>query len=224
MLAFGVKGSTQPTTRGTNMEQQSHLKAGNAKLHNSCLISTLPTAVCFGKGKQCAGCYALKAERQYQTVRDCRMRHLRETMSEEFVERTIEEIRKSKKIKVRIHESGDFYSQAYLDKWVSIAEALPTVRFYLYTKKELLDWTEYDKLPNTNRVHSIAPDGGMNYGDMERLEELKALGYHICPCGIEPEHYSYTLSGKKVLRNQDKICMNTCNACLYLDKVAFLKH
>jgi len=206
------------------MEQQKHLKEGNVKLHSSCLISTLPTTICFGKGKQCAGCYALKAEKLYPSVLPCRMRHLRETQAASFVTDLVAEITKSKKTKVRIHESGDMYSQKYLDKWVSIAMALPNVRFYLYTKKELLDWTEYDKLPNTNRIHSIAADGKPNYGNEERLEELKVLGYHICPCGMEPEHYSYTLSGKKVLRNQDKICMNTCNACLYLDKVAFLKH
>jgi len=152
------------------------------------------------------------------------MRHLRETQSIAFVTDIVHEISKSKKTKVRIHESGDMYSQTYLDKWVAIAMALPDVRFYLFTKKERLDWSVYDALPNTNRVHSVAPDGGLNYGDMKRLEELKAMGYHICPCGIEEENYSYTSSGKKVLRNRDKICMNTCNACLYTDRVAFLKH
>ena len=204
--------------------KQKHLKAGNTKLHSSCLISTLPTSICFGKGKQCKGCYALKAEKMYPSVLPCRMRHLKETQSITFVTDLVQEITKSKKTKVRIHESGDMYSQKYLDRWVAIAMALPNVRFYLYTKKEHLDWSAYDALPNTNRIHSVAPDGGLNYGDMERVRELKAMGYHVCPCGIEEEHYSYTLSGKKVLRNKDKICMNSCNACLYMDKVAFLKH
>jgi hypothetical protein len=203
-----------------------HLKAGNSKLHTSCLISTLPTTVCFGKGKQCAGCYALKAERQYQTVRECRMRHLKETMSDGFIENTIEEIRKSKKTKVRIHESGDFYSQAYLDKWVAIAEALPEIRFYCFTKKdEVRDFAEYDRLYNTNRIESIAPDGGMNYGTRERLIELEyAMGYEICPCGIEEETISVRADGTKYLKNKDKVCMNTCNKCLYSNRVAFLKH
>ena len=204
--------------------KQKHLKAGNSKLHNSCLISTLPTSICFGKGKQCKGCYALKAEKLYPSVLPCRMRHLKETQSITFVTDLVQEIIKSKKTKVRIHESGDMYSQKYLDRWAAIAMALPNVRFYLFTKKEQLDWSAYDALPNTNRIHSVAPDGGLNYGNMERVQELKAMGYHVCPCGIEKEHYSYTLSGRKVLRNKNKICMNTCNACLYLDKVAFLKH
>lgn len=202
-----------------------HLKAGNSKLHSSCLISTLPTAICFGKGKQCKHCYALKAEHQYLQVLPARMRHLKETMANSFVSSLVEEIRKSKKTKVRIHESGDYYSQAYLDKWTAIAEQLPNVRFYCFTKKEdKLDFTAFKALLNTNVVQSIAPDGGYNFGTMERLAELSAMGYHICPCGIEEETISYTKSGKKVIKNKDKVCMNTCNACLYTERVAFLKH
>ena len=35
---------------------------------------------------------------------------------------------------VRIHDSGDFYSIAYLNKWVDIAKANTDVIFYAYTK------------------------------------------------------------------------------------------
>lgn len=39
-----------------------------------------------------------------------------------------------KKIYVRIHESGDFYSKVYLLKWVEIAEQFPELKFFAYTK------------------------------------------------------------------------------------------
>lgn len=35
---------------------------------------------------------------------------------------------------VRIHESGDFFSQAYLKAWVKVAQLNPTLKFYCYSK------------------------------------------------------------------------------------------
>ena len=35
---------------------------------------------------------------------------------------------------VRIHESGDFFSLAYLQAWLKVAEANPTLKFYCYSK------------------------------------------------------------------------------------------
>ena len=44
------------------------------------------------------------------------------------------EIKKKKADAIRIHDSGDFYSKEYLQKWISIANDNPTVKFYAYTK------------------------------------------------------------------------------------------
>jgi hypothetical protein len=35
---------------------------------------------------------------------------------------------------VRIHVSGDFFSQAYFDAWLEVARQRPNTRFYAYTK------------------------------------------------------------------------------------------
>jgi len=43
------------------------------------------------------------------------------------------EIRKKKPDYVRVHDSGDYYSRAYLKKWIDIANSNPNVRFYSYT-------------------------------------------------------------------------------------------
>ena len=45
-----------------------------------------------------------------------------------------EEIAKKKPTHVRIHDSGDFYSVKYLNKWVTIAKDNKSVIFYAYTK------------------------------------------------------------------------------------------
>lgn len=74
-----------------------------------------------------------------------RMPHVEKTLSErnqatretDFVDRITDElskVKRDKQIYVRIHDSGDFYSPVYFEKWVSIANANPEVRFYAYTK------------------------------------------------------------------------------------------
>jgi len=45
-----------------------------------------------------------------------------------------EEIAKKKPSHVRIHDSGDFYSPLYLQKWIDIAKDNKSVIFYAYTK------------------------------------------------------------------------------------------
>ena len=36
---------------------------------------------------------------------------------------------------VRVHDSGDFFNEAYLDGWLEVAERVPDVLFYAYTKE-----------------------------------------------------------------------------------------
>jgi len=62
-----------------------------------------------------------------------------------------EEIRKKKATHIRIHDSGDFYSPQYLNKWVDIATQNNDVIFYAYTKsiKFFIDGL---KLPKNMKV------------------------------------------------------------------------
>jgi len=39
---------------------------------------------------------------------------------------------------VRIHDSGDFFSEGYLVRWLEIMRARPRTRFYAYTKEVAL--------------------------------------------------------------------------------------
>ena len=54
---------------------------------------------------------------------------------------------------VRVHDSGDFFSQEYLDAWFTIARRQPKKRFYAYTKSLHLDWSRKPK--NFQLVQSI---------------------------------------------------------------------
>lgn len=59
---------------------------------------------------------------------------------------------------VRMHVSGDFFSQAYFDAWLSVARANPEVRFYGYTKA-LPYWVKrLNKIPSNFGL--VASRGG----------------------------------------------------------------
>lgn len=42
---------------------------------------------------------------------------------------------------IRVHDSGDFFSQAYLDAWLRVAARFERKRFYCYSKSLHLDWS-----------------------------------------------------------------------------------
>jgi hypothetical protein len=53
----------------------------------------------------------------------------------------INDLKHIKQRTIRIHDSGDFFSQAYLDAWFRIAATFPRKRFYAYSKSLHLDWS-----------------------------------------------------------------------------------
>jgi hypothetical protein len=88
-------------------------------------------------------CFAATSEAQYDGPFYARARNL-STIVEYLqigVDYAAEQISvalnnfRTRKVKlVRIHESGDFFSLAYLQAWVKVAEANPTLKFYCYSK------------------------------------------------------------------------------------------
>lgn len=72
-----------------------------------------------------------------------------------FHEIAIHEIKSRPNIKLlRIHDSGDYYGQTYLNKWYKIAVACPSVFFYSYTKSLHLDFKAIKKLDNVKIIQS----------------------------------------------------------------------
>lgn len=130
---------------------------------------TLPTfslpakQTCPGCTVQCAAkCYARKAEIAYPTVLPSRKRNWKLTKNDRFVDNMISIVKAKGKKWFRIHESGDFYSQSYLEKWVAIVAACPEVKFLAFTKSFKLDFTAALKLPNLSLVWSVWPDTDMS--------------------------------------------------------------
>jgi hypothetical protein len=94
---------------------------------------------CPNAGRCAVGCYARSGAYRFSNVARAFEARLAETLKSTFVDTVSREI--SQKIKptrqlyIRIHDSGDFYDLNYFKKWLQVAEAFPTVKFYAYTKQ-----------------------------------------------------------------------------------------
>lgn len=89
---------------------------------------------CPQAGACAAGCYARMGAYTFGNVKPAFEARLEATFKDDFEERLIAEAIKKRVERVRIHDSGDFYSLEYLQKWIRIAQALPATEFYAYTK------------------------------------------------------------------------------------------
>jgi hypothetical protein len=183
------------------------IKKGNLKLDKTVGIFCLPTKITCTNYTSCnKKCYARQAEIQYKAVLPARMNNYNYSKSDKFVEEMIGLIKRSKAKIFRIHESGDFYSKEYSNKWIKIIRALPKVQFYTYTKSP---YAPKIRLKNLNIVKSILPDGEINFGSKEYIEtKVNKFGFPVCP-------YSK--------KNKIK-CGKDCNICLNHEYVLFHKH
>ena len=80
-------------------------------------------------------CYAQKGNyTRFPVVQELMEQKYKISKTAQFIPLMNEEIRKKKATHIRIHDSGDFYSPTYLQKWVDIATQNNDVIFYAYTK------------------------------------------------------------------------------------------
>lgn len=86
--------------------------------------------------KECVKyCYAQKGNyTRFPIIQKLMEKKYNITKQDNFILLMNEEIKKKKAKYIRIHDSGDFYSVKYLQKWVDIAIQNKDVIFYAYTK------------------------------------------------------------------------------------------
>lgn len=139
-----------------------NLSVGNSKLSKDTLILNLPAgktcpgalfcksfAVVDSNGKRhiqdseqtVFRCFAASAEAQYDAPFYSRQDNLQQIVDAlqngtavDLINSSIQESRTKRTSKVRIHESGDFFSGAYLDAWIEVALRNPDLLFYCYSK------------------------------------------------------------------------------------------
>jgi len=191
------------------------LKRGNHKLSSKIGIWTLPRSTCIGAGECKKWCYARKME-NWPNVYNSRHDKLVASKIFQFEDAMVKEIIGRKFSIIRVHESGDFYDQTYLDKWFNIANRCSNVLFFIYTKTfSLLDWS---KKPNNIimfQSYGSRTDDKIDYSQntarvIENQTELRKTEY-LCPY--------HDPSFKK--------CGETCSYCMQKGRVlhvCFLKH
>ena len=101
-------------------------------------------------------CYAQKGAYIWKNVRSVFEKRYEVTLQDDFVEIMSAEIRKKKARYIRVHDSGDYYSRSYRDKWFEIARLNSDVRFYSYTNS--LDLFRNVEIPENFDI--IFSDGG----------------------------------------------------------------
>ncbi len=141
---------------------------GNNKLGKDTLIFSLPAGwtcpgadICLSRVIERDGhrmvqdgpntvfrCFAASSEVTYPRVHDARMHNWRlikqyiaaDNFSGlvDLINRGIQDNAKRNTTKIRIHESGDFFSGVYLDAWVEVSKLNPDLQFYCYSKNLVL--------------------------------------------------------------------------------------
>lgn len=123
------------------METQKRLLSTQNKKLGRISSFSLPLTSCYKEqSKHCSKyCYAKKMYRLYPAYREKMNYNYKVAKSDDFVERMCYELKEASMF-VRIHVSGDFFSQEYLEKWYEIARRNPRHIFYCYTKAIFLDF------------------------------------------------------------------------------------
>lgn len=166
------------------------LLSTNKKLKKDHIFKfSLPAILTCPKAGLCKSfCYAQRGCFRFPKPKASQARALELTRTNDFVSEMISEIKRRRTIRIiRIHDSGDFYNQGYLNKWIDIIQACPDNTFYCYTKSLHLNWSAFDKLPNTKRIQSF---GGLMDDQIDLSkphavifdthEELIKAGYIDC--------------------------------------------
>ncbi len=129
-------------------------------------------------------CYAQKGAYAWSNVKPAFAWRYQQTKLDSFVDDMVEAIKKNKVEYLRVHDSGDYYSPEYINKWMKIAEKLPNVRFYSYTKSIPLfivkDLPEnYDIIFSEGSTvdHMIDPERHRHARIFQSYEELHQAGY-----------------------------------------------
>lgn len=100
-------------------------------------------------------CYAKKGAYIWSNVKPAFEKRYELTKTSDFIVEMNAEILKKKPQYVRVHDSGDYYSKAYLQKWIEIAIHNPDVRFYSYTN--MVEMFKNTELPdNYDVIYSMS--------------------------------------------------------------------
>lgn len=118
-------------------------------------------------------CFAASAEVLYRRTYEARKHNLDKLKEAKSKKRMVALINSSlpKKAKyIRLHVSGDFYSQTYFDAWCEVARGHPDITFYAYTKS-IPFWVKRINVVPHNLI--LTASLGSKYDNLIRSESLR---------------------------------------------------
>ena len=224
------------------------VSASNSKTGNILSFSLPPKITC-PNSKQCFSiCYAVGMynnesqkntpiawERNLEIIEGDPERAIQE-LSKVIQSKINGSKRTKREVLFRIHVSGDFYSQAYLELWRQLALKYPDVLFYTYTKmyyyfknfdmpfnfKCLASFMESIPLEH---AFKISDDVGLKMAYAMRIEEFKKLDkevrsqFFVCPeittKQVIKKNYKRWGYDKfqDAVKDKMKVNCRTCRAC-----------
>lgn len=112
------------------------LSSGTDKLGQSIYGFAIPAIrTCPGRSSVCSSvCYATHGRFSTRNVQRLMQWRFEESKKPGFAARMSEEVFRRGVLVCRVGVSGDFYSPAYVAKWIEIASQRPNTRFFAYTR------------------------------------------------------------------------------------------
>ncbi|SRR5579885_987108 len=144
------------------------LARGNDKIGSDIFAFNLPAVrTCPAMSAACRSeCYARRNRWRFPGVKAALRRNLDAARRADFAEQMAREIVRRGVAVIRIHASGDFFSEAYVRQWTAVAAVAPAVTLYAYTRswrvpaiREALE--EFAALPNVRIWYSADRDTGL---------------------------------------------------------------
>jgi hypothetical protein len=220
---------------GIPLKTVDRLTYGNVKL-KGILVWDLPAVTTCPSCASCkSACYAVKAQVRYPMTMAFRWTNLLLYLLDPvwLEKRIIEQIVKRSRgyTSLRIHASGDFFDQDYVDWWEGIVRYLRaqtlfgTAHIYAYSKAEAVVDLSGLESQGVNIVSSILPGGGINFTPSlkpEGLQEAREMmrqaneagaGAIICPATI-----------KESIKCGEKRWGGSCTHCLHHRYTVFVRH
>lgn len=181
---------------------------GNAKLDAAIFTFSLPAGWacpfaqdCMAKSDRYKGkikdgpdtqfrCYAASMEARHSSVRNSRWHNydlLRGKTRDEMIRLILDSLTPYAGY-VRVHDSGDFFSQDYFDSWMEVARQRPRTTFYAYTKSLPYWVARLGNIPSNfiltaskgGRHDELIDRHGLRYAQVVYSEaEAEALGLEI---------------------------------------------
>lgn len=141
--------------------------------------------LCPMAGKCAGGCYALEGTYSFGNVQNAYKFRLLEYLrdKDQFFANVRKQLGRAKRI--RVHDSGDFFSSTYFDHWINFATSNSDIQLYAYTKRVDLVKSRKDIPENFTFILS---EGGKLDKDIDTSkdrhsrvfttsEELESQGY-----------------------------------------------